>query len=244
MKIIYVVLGVVILLVGMFFLYSPSTFGQVAGFVGVQTTTTISSPPDRLIVVPYGNFSSFSASIPEKGTVTSTFTMDPPGLNIFVMNQGNFTLFTKNQTAFPIRSLLNASSPASLMLTNDQGSTNATYYFVIQNNSPTKQLSDVLLHYAITSPTSSLSGEMYYALIPVIIGIALIALGMLPKKKPEVLPPPPPQQEQQPQPQVSTIKQTTAQTSPSRPAVYTCKFCGVTMNPSEQFCPSCQRSQR
>ena len=136
MKVIYVIPGVMILLVGMFFLYSPGAFGQVAGFAGVQTTTTISSPPNRLIVIPYGNFSSFSVSIPEKGMVTSTFTMDPKGLNIFVMNPGNFTMFTKNQSAFPIISLLNASSPASLDLTNNQASTNATYYFVIQNNSP------------------------------------------------------------------------------------------------------------
>ena len=92
------------------------------------------------------------------------------------------------------------------MLTNDQSSTNVTYYFVIQNNSPAKQLSDVLLHYAITAPTSSLSGEMYYALIPVIIGIALIALGVLPKAKPEVIPPPPmPEQKQEPQPQVRQL---------------------------------------
>ena len=83
MKIIYVVPGVVILLVGMFFLYSPSTFGQVAGFVGVQTTTTISSPPDRLIVVPYGNFSSFSASIPEKGYCDFDIHHGPAGAKHF-----------------------------------------------------------------------------------------------------------------------------------------------------------------
>jgi hypothetical protein len=166
--------------------------------------------------------------------------MDPKGLNIFVMNQGNFTLFMKNQSAFPIRSLLNASSPASLDLTNNQASTNVTYYFIIQNNSPSRQTSDILLHYTITSQTS-LGGEMYYALITVIIGIALIALGMFPKSKPEVIPPPLPQQGQQ---QVSTFQQTTTQTQPERPVLYACKFCGATMNPSELFCPSCQRSQR
>jgi hypothetical protein len=244
MKVIYVIPGVVILLVGMFFLYSPSTFGQVAGYAGVQTTTTISSPPDRLIVVPYGNFSFFSVSIPDKGTMTSTFDMNPPGLNIFVMNQGNFTLFTKNQSAFPIRSMFNVSSPASLKLTYNQASTNVTYYFVIQDNNPAKQSSDVLLHYTITSQVS-LSGVMYYTLILVIIGIALIALGALPKSKPkEILPPPMPQQKQQPQPQVSTIQQTAAQTPPTRPVICACKFCGATMNPNELFCPSCQRSQQ
>ena len=83
----------------MFFLYSPSAFGQVAGFAGVQTTTTISSPPNRLIVIPYGNFSFLQRLDSREGYGDVDIHDGPQGLNIFVMNQGNFTMFTKNQSA-------------------------------------------------------------------------------------------------------------------------------------------------
>lgn len=171
--------GVVILLIGMFFLYSPGTLDQVVGFAGVTTTTTVSSPPDILVVVSYGNYSYVAVTIPPNDTITSTFNLDPAGLSIFVMNNGNFTLFKADQSTSPVSSKLNASSPVSITLTNKQLSSNDTYYFVIQNNSPARQASDVVVHYTITSQVNFSEGSNL-PLIPIILGLALMVIGGLP----------------------------------------------------------------
>lgn len=183
-----VIPGVLILLVGMFFLYSPSTLNQVVEFAGMNTTTTVSSSPNILSVVPYENYSYIAVSIPPNDTITSTFTMDPAGLSIFIMNSGNFTLFKDDQPTAPISSDLNASSTASITLTNSRLGSNNTFYLVIQNNSPARQASDVVTHYTITSQVS-FSGEANLPLVPVILGLALIVVGGLPIWRSKVAPP-------------------------------------------------------
>jgi hypothetical protein len=246
MKMIFVIPGVLLLVVGLFFLYSPGTLGQVAGLAGAKTTTTVSSPPDKLIVVPYGNTSFLAVPIPPNDTISASFKLDPPGLNIFVMNQANFTLFMGKQAASPIESLLNASSPASLTLTNSMPSVNDTYYFVVQNNVATKQSSDVIAHYTITSQVP-LGGVGQLPYIPIILGLALIIVGAFPKieRKPKT-PPPLPVKKDQEVPKVPPVTQPLpAQVAqPAVPTVKKCAYCGAKMSANDIFCPSCKRAQQ
>lgn len=183
-----VVPGVLILLVGMLILYSPSTIGQVAGLAGAKTTSTVASPPDILMIVPYGNFSSLAIKIPPNDTMTSTLSMDPAGLNIFVMDSANFSSFKSSQIASPISSKLNASSSVSITLTNNQHSSNNTFYLVVQNNGPAKQVSDVIVQYTITSQIN-FGVNSNLPLIVVIIGLALIVAGGLPIWRSKAPPP-------------------------------------------------------
>lgn len=233
MKRIYVIAGVAVLLVGLVLLSSSTMLGQVAASIGMQTTTTVSNPPSKLIVIPAGNYSYFTATIPKDGSVASTFTMSPAGLNIFVMNQSSFESFAKNGTGFTIKTLLNQSSPVSLSLTNDAAS-NETYFFVIQNNIQAKQSSDVLVHYEITSK-SVWSETQYLPYIIVVIGLALIAFGTLPIRKTEKFSTPPPMQVAPASIQPVSSKSTSITTA--------CKFCGAAMSQTETFCPACKKSQ-
>ena len=237
MKMIFVIPGIVILFAGIILLSSSSALGLVAGFTGMSTTNTISSPPEKLVVVPYGNFTSIEATIPQRGTLSLELSMNPAGLNIFVMNQGNFTMFMKNETSFPIKSLFNVSSPTSLSFPNGN-TANQTYYFVIQNNIPGKETSDVLIHYVITSEVAS-SITSYIPLIAVVIGLALIVLGGLPTRndKPEEII----QRSSLSSAPLGTKKQ---QAGASPQAVTrSCKFCGAKMQSNEFFCSSCKRAQ-
>lgn len=226
MKMILAIPGAVIVVLGVILLSSPTILGQLAGFTGMSTTNMISAPPDKLVVVPYGNFTFFEATIPQQDTLSATFKMNPVGLNIFVMDQGNYTLFTKNETAYPAESLLNVSSSASLTETYNSHWPNDTYYFVIQNNSPAKQTSDVLIHYTITS-TSVSSYVSYIPLIVVVVGLALLVVGGLPKRTKSDL----------------VVQKPQAGVSPAQVMTRPCKFCGATMRVNETFCPSCKRAQ-
>lgn len=233
MKRIIIIAGGAVLLVGLVLFSSNAVLGQVAASIGMQTTTTVANPPNKLIVIPAGNYSYFSATVPKDGTLASTFTMSPSGLNIFVMNPSNFATFQKNDSAFTIKSFLNQSSPVSLSLTNDAAASE-TYYFVIQNNIPARQASDVLVHYEITSK-SVWSETRYLPYIIVVIGLVLIAFGMLPNSKNEKMPTHPPMR----------VASPSYQSVPSEvPSVTNvCKFCGATMSPTETFCPACKKSQ-
>ena len=233
MKRIYVIAGVAVLLVGLLIFSSSAVLGQVAGSIGMQTTTTVSNPQDKLIVIPAGNYSYFSATVPKDGSVSSTFTLNPPGLNIFVMGHSNLATFEKNGSGYTIKSLFNQSSSVSISLTNN-GSENETYYFVIQNNILSKQSSDVLVHYEITSK-STWPEAQYLPYIIVVLGLALIAFGTLPVRKTQKISTPPPMRVTPPsyQPVTSQVASVTN----------VCKFCGATMSPTETFCPSCKKSQ-
>lgn len=233
MKRIYVIAGLAVLLVGLLFLSSTTVLGQVATSIGMQSTITVSNPPDRLIVVPAGNYSYFSAMVPNDGSVASTFTMIPSGLNIFVMDQSNFTMFEKNESAFTIKSMLNQSSPISLSLTN-HAAANETYYFVIQNNIASKQASDVLVHYEVTSKTIWPEAQ-YLPYVIVVIGLSLMAFGMLPIRRTKMI-------SAQPLRQVTPDSYKPA-ISQAATLTTDCKFCGATMSQNETFCPSCKKSQ-
>jgi hypothetical protein len=227
--------GAVIVIVGVLLLTSPSILGLFAGYTGMSTTNTISPPLDKLVVVQYGNFTSFEATIPPRGTLSATFKSNPAGLNIFVMDQGNYTLFKENETAYPAESLLNVSSSASLTETYNSHWPNDSYYFVIQNNSPAKQPSDVLIHYTITSVSVS-SVVSYIPLIAVVVGLALLVVGGLPgPTKSDIA-------VQKPRMQMSTATPQ-ARVSPAQTTTRPCKFCGATMRMNETFCPSCKRAQ-
>lgn len=232
LKRIYIVAGAVVLLVGLSFFSSSAILGQVSAVIGMQTTTTIADPPDRLILISPGNYSYFSATVPMRSTLASTITMLPAGLNVFVMDQSNFTMFEKNQSAFMVRSMLNQTSPALLSLTNSAG-TNETYYFVIQNNSPTKQASDVLVHYVVTTKTVW-SETAYLPYIFVIIGLAMIVYGTLSFRRKVIA---------VAQPDQVSLGQHRQMTSQGPSIANACKFCGAKMNMTETFCPSCKKSQ-
>lgn len=232
LKRIYVIAGAAALLAGLLFLSSGAILGQVSAAIGMQTTTTIADPPDKLMLIPPDNYSYFSATVPEHGILASTITMVPAGLNIFVMDRSNFTMFEKNQSAFTIRSILNQTSPVSLSLTND-AAVNETYYFVIQNDIPAKQTSDVLVHYYVTTKTVW-SEALYLPYIFVVIGLALIVYGSLSFRRKVVA------VAQGDQVKSAQHQQATSQV----PSVATvCRFCGAEMSATQFFCPSCKKSQ-
>jgi hypothetical protein len=235
MKMVLAIPGAIIVVFGVLLLSTPSILGQVAGYTGLSTTNTISPPLDKLVVVQYGNSTFFVATIPKQGTLSATFKSNPAGLNIFVMDQGNYTLFHENETAYPAVSLLNVSTSASLTETYNSHWPNSTYYFVIQNNSPAKQPSDVLIHYTITSVSVS-SVVSYIPLIVVVVGLALLVVGGLPKgTKPDLV-------VQKPRMQMSTAN-LQAGVSPAQVTTRLCKFCGAAMHVNETFCPSCKKAQ-
>ncbi|MDG6996733.1 MAG: hypothetical protein JRN52_12495 [Nitrososphaerota archaeon] len=213
-----VLAGVVILLVGGYFLYSPSTYGMVASFSGLSTSA-VTYDQNFALQVKSSNYAFEAISLTPKDSLSLTFQADSPGVNFFLMNSGNFSVFrggvSSAYSVYPQSKL--AVENYSFQFTPTVP--NGTYYLVFTSVSSNATTS-VLAH-AVVLTSNKVVGSDYVPIAIILAGLTLLGIGInFGKKQPE--------------------KKTVPVVKSTQP---TCRYCKATLKPDSPFCPSCGKSQ-
>ena len=219
LRLVFVILGLILLVVGAYFAYSPSTLKQVSNDLGFSTTQ---NNVDRTVLVSVSpdNYSSFPVTLSSQETMRATLTSNPRGTDVLIMDQGNYTDFvTRNGSFVGIdpASLVNVST---YTLVFKPTSADGNYYLVFRNPQ-TSGTTDVLVHLVVSSPTLSSSYSSAIPIIAALVGLLFVAIGVLSRRKTS------------PNVKAKSI-------SKGEPV---CRYCSTTMKQGEMFCPSCKKSQ-
>lgn len=221
LKRVLVLVGVMILIIGGYLLYSPAAYGSVASFSGLYGSK-ITYDQNSALEVRSSNYSFVSIALTPRDNLTARIQADSPGVNFLLMNAGNFSEFRQSgsgtYSVYPQSNLSLRDYSFNFVPT----APNQTYYLVFTPVSP-NTTTTVLAHLTVLTNTS-VSGSEYVPILIIVIGLALLGIGLnVGKKKPEA----------------KVVK-----VAPTRPQVQTtCKFCNATLNPSSSYCPSCGKSQ-
>ncbi|MCL4518159.1 MAG: hypothetical protein M1587_03080, partial [Thaumarchaeota archaeon] len=89
-----VLVGVIVLLVGGYLLYSPTTYGSVASFTGLYGSK-VTYDQNSALEVRASNYSAIPIKLTPKDNLTAKIQADSPGVNFLLMNLGNFSEFRK-----------------------------------------------------------------------------------------------------------------------------------------------------
>jgi hypothetical protein len=226
LKLIFAVPGIIILIVGAYLAYSPASLSQVSNQLGFSTSQ---NTVDRTILVSVrpGNYSSLAVVLSPPDTMTASLRSDPPGTDVLLMDQGNFSKYVANNgssvSIYPA-SLVNVSTYT--LIFNDPGSA-GNYYLVFQNPQSIRT-TDVLVHLTLSSATT-VSYASYIPIIIALIGLILFAIGLISRKKTG---------------SSEEIKfASRADVKPVANGTTACRYCNASMNRGQIFCPSCKKSQ-
>jgi hypothetical protein len=216
----------IILLLGAYLIYNPATFAQVSNQLGFSTSQ---NTLDKVVLVSVrpGNYSSLPVALTPQDTMTATFTSNPPGTDVLLMNQGNYSEYVTTNgslvTIYPA-SLVNISTYT--LVFNNPGS--AGNYYLVFRNPQSALTTDVLVHMEISSATTA-SYAAYIPIIITLVGLILFAIGVFSGKKRES--------------RGKTRIAPRADMLPVAHATTACRYCNASMNRGEIFCPSCKKSQ-
>jgi hypothetical protein len=221
-------LGALLVIVALLLYFTPSVTTQLAGYLGPTGTDTLFNY-NSVVTIPPQDSSPYNASLTTGDSLAVSLTTHPGNIDVILMNQGNFTLWSKGtgvsyQTY--AESALNVST-YSFTFTNKEKT--QTFYVVLVSHSSTES-TEVLLH-AIGSRPSQAGILLFPALFGVAgIVVLLIALrGGGPKVEAKVKTP------------VSTAR--AAQQPQTQVRSDFCRHCSAALKPGSDFCPSCNKSQ-
>ena len=218
MKRAFVVLGLVLLAIGIFFAYDSSTLGAGLGALGFSQTQTVVDRNVLVQVSPSKNYtSSIGVPMSPQDTLTLSFKTSPGRVDFFLMNQGNYSLFSaKNGSAYAVypQSQLNVSLYS--LTFNESGYDGILYLVFVSHDVQ----ADVLTHLTVSRAVNSAAVE-YLPLGLALVGLVIVAFGLfLSSPRPRAAP-------------------------KSGPNVLRCKFCGAPLGSGQSaFCPSCGRAQQ
>jgi hypothetical protein len=251
MKRAYAIAGVVLLIIAAFFTFYGSYLNQVLGLAGFTTQSTVFDK-EYSVSMNSSGYSSVTFHLSPQDAMSASIQSSPRGLDILLMNAGNFSLFNQSngqnravQVYYP-QSVLNVTSSPYNLSFNDS-STSGNYTLVFKN--PRSGTTDVLAR--ITIVNNAVSPEVSYIPYAIaIIGILLIAVGAFsgnPKRRPVSMaagPQRPIAGQGAQRPPHALGPQSLASPPPPPPTTPPrCKYCGATISGGQAFCPSCHRSQ-
>ena len=232
MKIVLVVAGLLVVLLGVFLLYNPqslSSFGSYAGLSTSQVTFDKSS----FVRVGESNYSYIPVTVTPHDTLSVQIQSDPPGVDFLLMDSGNFSVLESgNSNSYSVysQSRLNVQYYSFSMT---QPFSNERYYLVFFDPA-TNTTSSALVLLTIVTKGSLHVSESTPAII-VAVGLVILGIGKITSRKaPRIV-------HKEPPPLAKTVSSTPASSTGLSPGV--CRYCGAALKPDSPFCPSCQKSQ-
>ena len=231
MKIVLLVAGILIVLLGGYLIYNPqplSSLGGYAGFSSSQVTYDRSS----FVRVGASNYSFINVTLTPQDTLNVLIQSVPPGVNFLLMDSGNFSELksgnNKSYSVYP-QSRLNVQN-YSFTLTH---LSSAMSYYLVFFDPSTNTTSSALVQVTIVT-TGPLHAPIFIPAIIVAVGLIIAGIGSITgRKSPEIV-------HKEPPPLASLTKPPTPKTEP---AAGVCRYCGAALRSDSPFCPSCQRSQ-
>ena len=221
-----VALGVIIAIVGVLFLFMPSAYGQFETGLGLAPGPTQSL---YLVKVAPGNHSYLTYPLAPNDQLAVTIAAGPQPVDFFLMNAGNFSIWSKAPTATSQVYPQYAFNVKNYTFNFSGIGRNQTYYLVFDSTSTTSS-TDVLVHSSLQASPDSAVATVPAALLLIGIVLALVGAKAGGKKR-----------EGRQGSEVSPM----APGSPPGPAASTptCRFCGARLGEDSKFCNSCGRSQ-
>ena len=217
--------GALLLVLALYLATNPLESQALAGSVGLNGSTVVVDQT-RVMTVDALNSSYFGEAIPSGGSLTVSLVADPGGIDVLVLNQGNFSLWAQGgggsystyaQSRLDVSNYSFAFAPA-------RGGT----YFVVLVSHQRSASTQALVRYSVTAPSYALA-----FLVPSSLGaVGILALALsLWSRGGKALP-------AQAQPRAPA-----ADGPPAEPAAPSCAHCGSPLQPGSAFCPGCGRSQ-
>jgi hypothetical protein len=221
------ILGLLIMLAGFFFLYQGvqilTPLAELTGLAS-QVQTERSIVPSTLLTVPASNYNYLTANLQGGISVKGTLQVgNGQEIAMYVMDEGNFAQW---QTSHRGEVLLAKPMAISYNFTIVPRAT-GTYYFIFDNQDTTKRVVilslSVLENRTVISPIIENAGYEIFAL-----GIIFFGVGVKTGK-------------QKPKPQKTPEADVRIR---GHPAGMGCRFCGAAIATGQTFCPKCGRAQK
>lgn len=218
------------MILGLYLAFSPPTFAALSYQVGLANQQTTL---DKNYVLPLNesNYANLPVVLSPQDNLSVSMQANPGGIDFLFMNSGNYSLWSaRNVSSYQVY------SQSKLNVTNYSFSfsgygSNQDYYLVFVSPGGRSGNTDVLLHMVVQS-TSSVQEAGYVPFLIMIIGVALIGMGLFTRKKSEKV--------ERGRQVIDTLPEPTTIGQSSTPK---CQFCGASMNKGTLFCPACKRSQ-
>lgn len=239
MKLILVVIGILVLVVGGILAASPPTLSFVSNQVGI-TGSVVTYDRSMILTVKENNYSYTMVALVPMDNLSGTIQSNPPGVEFLLMNQGNFSEFSQGiGTVYQIYtppSSLNVGNYSFSFAINAKGQ---NYYLVFKAPSTRNISTDVLLRTKVTSQISAFETSIIPILLA-ILGLLIIAFGALGGRKKSQSKED--SSKQRSTPSIATPGQANQISGPV--TITKCRFCGASMRSDTAFCTSCGKSQK
>jgi hypothetical protein len=228
----YVIPGAILLILALLVsTYFSAYLAQGLNYVGVSNQSP-QKEFNQFVHASAGQCSNVPFNLTTTDVMTASVQSNPGGIDVLIMNQGNFTSFeagncTGSTGVYP-ESRFNVTA-YTFSFNETEGSGQYHLVFVVPHSASS---ADILVHMSIVRTVTTVE-ESYLPYFLAVIGIILIGIGMI--SFPKRAPPPPraPPAQQRPQ----------APYPAAAPAQVKCRYCGAALSPGQAFCPSCNRSQ-
>lgn len=223
-----VIIGVIVLLLGVYLVFDLGPLLTASGFVGVSNQQTVY---DANLVVPVrpSGYNNVSVELTPQDTLNASMHSNPGGIDFLLMNQGNFSNYAENNGSLYhvyTQSHLNISYYSFVL--NDVGYNGKLYLVFVSHSQVSSGNTDVLLHVTVIR-TFVPSRLQYVPMGIAVVGVALIAYGAIAGQKKKI---------------VREIPTPQSQDTSKEDSKVPCRFCGSPIDRSALFCPSCKKSQR
>ena len=217
-------LGALLLLAAAFLYTNPSFGNPISASFGQAGQTTFLER-NVLVRITSQNYSYYEVPLATGDSIAVSFAANPGGVDVFLMNQGNFTLWAASeQGSYTYAEAALRVSNYSFEFTNmGQGQ---NFYVVLASHSA--EATSVLMHVVGARPS-----QLTLLLLPSIlglIGVLSLAYGLRGGRAKQ-------------ESRKSEVGRSGPQPSSPPPPVEFCRYCGAVLRPGSQFCLSCHRSQ-
>lgn len=196
--------------------------------LGQMGTETVFST-DKVIPIAPQSYGNYNASLMTGDTLAVTLTSNPGGIDVLLMNQGNFSLWSSSSKGSYFTYPESHLQVSNYSFTFTSSEKTQEFYVVLVSHSTTP--TEVLLQATSTRPSEE--SLLLFPLVSGFVGIVLLWAGVRGGGKSEGA---------QKKGAAATQAPPT-QASPSKAEGEFCRHCGAALRPGSQFCPACNRSQ-
>lgn len=228
MRRLFAVLGVIFLILGATLAIDSAIVQTASVVIGFSTQETVLDTGSRLYLVKPSGYTNVTLSLTSDDTLTAMVQANPSGIDLLLMNPGNFSNYASNSGSF-----YSIYPQSKFGLSNYSFTFNETGYsgnlvFVFVSHLPSSGGNTDVRFRANVVTTNTPSVLNYVPIGAAIFGLFLLALGLLTG---------------------FTGRKSGAQENQSAQSSRNlvgskCRFCGADLNPNSVFCPACKKSQQ
>ncbi|MDG7007422.1 MAG: zinc ribbon domain-containing protein [Nitrososphaerota archaeon] len=218
--------GIFIAVIGALFVLMPTAYGQLETGVGLAPGPTQSL---YLVKVAPGNYSYLTYPLAPNDQLAVTIAAGPQPVDFFLMNAGNFSIWSRAQTATSQVYPQYAFNVKNYTFSFSGASRNQTYYLVFDSTSITSS-TDVLVHSSLQGAPDSTASTAPAVIVLVGVVLALIGAKTGGRKNEELQ-------------RRDGASEATGPRPGSAASPPVCRYCGASLGENSKFCSSCGRSQ-